>query len=234
MSDSAKYYEEKLYPLQNGVLNIVNNAKTPFFLTGGTALSRYYTHHRYSDDLDFFVNQRSDYSELVDIVLERLIAAETQGAFAVDRASLNKGTAYTQVYITMIEQPDVELKVEFINDIAQHYGDIVTVPVLGRVDSLRNILSNKLTALFRSEPKDIADIYVIALLQKDIDWREIVLEAKSKEVGADPEVIHDILRSFPVEQLNRIRWIKRPDFNAFSRTIGVIAEDILYGRNSSL
>lgn len=234
MSDSAKYYEEKLYPLQNGVLNIVSNAKTPFFLTGGTALSRYYTHHRYSDDLDFFVNRRADYSELIDIILERLIAAEAQSVFNVDISSINKGEAYTQVYVTMIEHPEVELKIEFINDIAMHYGDIVNVPVLGQVDSLRNILSNKLTALFRSEPKDVADIYAIAAHWNNIDWHEIALEAKTKEVGADPEVLYDILRSFPIDQLDRIKWIKRPDNSIFSKAILTIADNILYGRKTHL
>lgn len=61
MNVSGKYYEKSLYPLQNGVLSIVQNAAgTPFFLTGGTALSRYYTHHRYSDGLDFFVIRKKE------------------------------------------------------------------------------------------------------------------------------------------------------------------------------
>ena len=91
MNVSAKYYEEKLYPLQNGVLNIVKSAKTPFFLTGGTALSRYYTHHRYSDDLDFFVNNDPEYTKHVDTILQKLIRAESKGVFRLDRNSLNKG-----------------------------------------------------------------------------------------------------------------------------------------------
>ncbi|MDR2095073.1 MAG: nucleotidyl transferase AbiEii/AbiGii toxin family protein [Treponema sp.] len=32
----------------------MNRCGTHFFLTGGTALSRAYYPHRYSDDLDFF------------------------------------------------------------------------------------------------------------------------------------------------------------------------------------
>jgi predicted nucleotidyltransferase component of viral defense system len=32
-----------------------------FYLTGGTALSRAYLNHRYSDDLDFFVNAVNDF-----------------------------------------------------------------------------------------------------------------------------------------------------------------------------
>jgi predicted nucleotidyltransferase component of viral defense system len=51
----SQYYEEKLYPLQNGVLSILSQSGTDFFLTGGTALSRGYYNHRYSDDLDFFL-----------------------------------------------------------------------------------------------------------------------------------------------------------------------------------
>jgi predicted nucleotidyltransferase component of viral defense system len=39
---------------------VQNAAGTPFFLTGGTALSRYYTHHRYSDGLDFFVIRKKE------------------------------------------------------------------------------------------------------------------------------------------------------------------------------
>ncbi|MDR1421550.1 MAG: nucleotidyl transferase AbiEii/AbiGii toxin family protein, partial [Coriobacteriales bacterium] len=36
---------------------VVQSCKTPFYLTGGTALSRIYYAHRFSDDLDFFVNR---------------------------------------------------------------------------------------------------------------------------------------------------------------------------------
>ena len=56
----AKYYREKLYPFQDGVLNIVKKSGTPFYLTGGAALSRGYFDHRYSYDLDLFVTQLSE------------------------------------------------------------------------------------------------------------------------------------------------------------------------------
>jgi len=38
----------------------VKKSGTPFYLTGGTALSRGYFNHRYSDDLDLFVNNHKD------------------------------------------------------------------------------------------------------------------------------------------------------------------------------
>ncbi|MCP4129800.1 MAG: nucleotidyl transferase AbiEii/AbiGii toxin family protein [bacterium] len=66
MDSYEKFYREKLYPFQDGVLNIVKKLKTPFYLTGGTALSRCYYNHRFSDDLDFFVNNEKGYSSYVD------------------------------------------------------------------------------------------------------------------------------------------------------------------------
>ena len=51
------FYTTTLYPLQDRVFQVLKALHTPFYLTGGTALSRGYYNHRYSDDLDFFVNQ---------------------------------------------------------------------------------------------------------------------------------------------------------------------------------
>ncbi len=46
-----------LTPTQRQVLDILakNSKFTSFYLTGGTALSEYYLHHRLSEDLDFFL-----------------------------------------------------------------------------------------------------------------------------------------------------------------------------------
>ena len=48
------FYQDKLYPFQDKILKILGKADTEFYLTGGTALSRFLLNHRYSDDLDFF------------------------------------------------------------------------------------------------------------------------------------------------------------------------------------
>ena len=215
------------------MLSIVKKAGTPFFLTGGTALSRYYTHHRYSDDLDFFVIQDIEYAKHVNLILQNLMDSESTGLIILDHHSVNKGKAYTQLFVKDSERSEIELKVEFINDVAAHYGVISQDPVLGRIDSLRNILSNKLTALFRSEPKDVVDIHAIAI-QNHFNWKNIVTEAKSKEVGADPETIYDILNSFPLEYIETIKWISRPDAEMFKHEIRTIADDILLGKDNSL
>jgi len=46
------------------------------------------------------------------------------------------------------------------------------------------------------------DIHAIAV-QNHFNWKNIVTEAKSKEVGADSETIYDILNSFPPEYIEK-------------------------------
>ena len=79
MSPLDAFYVENLYPLQNGVLQIVDKLGSPFYLTGGTALSRGYYDHRYSDDLDLFVNQNDDFA----LAASRLVRAVT-GTFRTE------------------------------------------------------------------------------------------------------------------------------------------------------
>jgi len=43
-----------------------------FYLTGGTALGRHYLNHRYSDDLDLFVNRNTDFKKLTDVIISRI------------------------------------------------------------------------------------------------------------------------------------------------------------------
>ncbi|MDE0220419.1 MAG: nucleotidyl transferase AbiEii/AbiGii toxin family protein [Spirochaetaceae bacterium] len=72
MHESEAYYEEILYPLQNGVLTTLATCEAPFYLTGGTALHRHYFKLRYSEDLDLFVNQDTGFGGYVDRALTTL------------------------------------------------------------------------------------------------------------------------------------------------------------------
>ncbi len=49
--EQINFYEKILY-LQDEIFSMMESDK--FYLTGGTCLSRFYYHHRYSDDLNFF------------------------------------------------------------------------------------------------------------------------------------------------------------------------------------
>ena len=68
------FYTQYLYPLQDQVLERINKLETGFYLTGGTAASRGYLQHRYSDDLDFFVNDAADFYLWTERVIHALSA----------------------------------------------------------------------------------------------------------------------------------------------------------------
>ena len=63
------YYFKKLYPLQDKIFQVLNKLDTDFYLTGGTAASRGYLNHRFSDDLDFFVNDDNRFGLWVERVI---------------------------------------------------------------------------------------------------------------------------------------------------------------------
>jgi hypothetical protein len=219
----STYYEESLYPLQDGVLNITSSCKTHFYLTGGTALSRAYYHHRYSDDLDFFVNNDSDYTEQVDIIL----AALTNNGFTIDVESRIKNTTFNSLKVGW-KQSDALLKLDFVNDSTPHFGDIIETALFDRTDPIRNILSNKLSALFRYAAKDVADIREIAL-HESINWPDIIREAREKEGGVDTPIIGEIMRGMPQKEFDGVIWTEKPEWAAFCKDIERIVLDMMSG-----
>jgi hypothetical protein len=94
-----EYYEEKLYPLQDGILNLVRELKIPFYLTGGTALSRPYFRHRSSDELDLFVNSDENYGDYVVQFYNELIKKEKENLFKLDYDKLRRGEYYSQFFL---------------------------------------------------------------------------------------------------------------------------------------
>lgn len=230
MNSQERFYTEILYPFQDGVLNIVKKSNIPFYLTGGTALSRGYLNHRYSDDLDLFMNQRDDYALHVQRLLEEFGKSK---AFTIDHNRLQKQKDYTQfILYKNIGQDRIDLKIDVVNDIASHFGGFVEHPVLGTIDSWQNILSNKLAAVFRYEPKDIVDIWAISK-KFNFSWMEVIQEAKTKEAAVDPVAICKILKSFPKDLLSTIKWPSPIDFNMISEDLDQIAVCILYGKDNA-
>jgi len=57
--NNTNFYFDILYPMQDQALRVIRSVNTEFYLTGETAASRVYLQHRFSDDLDLFVNDDS-------------------------------------------------------------------------------------------------------------------------------------------------------------------------------
>ena len=212
----------------------MKKSATPFYLTGGTALSRGYFGHRFSDDLDFFTNCNNNYSSWVESMFKKLETFQSTGFFSIDYDKVRKSKDFARFFLfKSAGSCRIDLKIDFVNDVAAHYGGFVEHKILGRLDSWRNILSNKLSAIFRYEAKDIADIRTISKSEK-FHWRELIREAKSKEAGVDPVAIAKILQSFPPNLLPTIKWTIPPDPDEFCSDLTIIAKDILAGRANTL
>ncbi len=225
----SEYYEESLYKLQNGILNTVKNLNVPFYLTGGTALSRGYYNHRYSDDLDFFVNQDTKFNFYVNSILEGL---QKKGFFWSTDIGFVKSIDF---FSLVVQHPNFNnrLKLDFVNDIAAHFGDIVKTPVYYKTDSIRNILSNKVTALFRMSAKDVVDIHEICT-HENFQWDEIFSEVRQKELGIEPSETAEIISGFPKNAFDSIKWIHPMKYEQMMKNLEVISKDMLSLSKNSL
>ena len=218
------FYTDNLYPFMDRVLSLLRAAESSFYLTGGTALGRHYLHHRYSDDLDLFVNQATDFRDQIRKALDVLRRGEI--AFEV-------GTASDDFVRILACQSKMSLKIDFINDVAFHYGDLQEAVFYHRIDHWRNILSNKLCALPRREPKDMADILTLAR-RFSFAWPEVFSEARQKDLWVEPIEIARMIQEFPVELLEGLKWVHPFDRSVCSEALKALHLDIFHGRSNSL
>lgn len=229
MTIYSEFYEESLYPLQNGVLNTIKTLNVPFYLSGGTALSRGYYNHRHSEDLDFFVNRDPHFIDYTQKIVETL---KNEGYVWDKETEEIKNPDYVSLFVHKKEGKD-RLKIDFVNDVEAHFGEIKKTNVYYRTDAIQNILSNKITALYRISEKDAVDIHEIAL-HENFNWKEILNEANEKEVGLELKYLVEILNGLPKSAFDKIKWIKHYDYTFVKENLLQISEDLLKGNDNSL
>lgn len=215
----------KLYQLQDKFLSWWLSLGLPFYLTGGTALGRFYLNHRFSDDLDFFTNANAQYTNSITELNRKI-----KGQFEVNMQQSLFADDFTRFFIT---EDDHFLKIELVNDI-EYYAGKPTPYKYGFIDTPLNILSNKLTALVgRDEPKDIFDIIHIST-NYSFNWKDVFYHAKQKATINELDV-EQRLASFPVEWLENVNWLTTPiNIEQYRRNLNTIANDFLLGNDNSL
>jgi hypothetical protein len=212
------YFFERLYPLQDEVLRTLSAAETGFYLSGGTAASRGYLQHRFSEDLDLFVNDDSSFGLWAARFIDRLVARRGwQTRVLLREARL--------VRLEVVAGPTA-LKVEMVNDVPAHIGSVTAHPQLGRLDSAENILANKLTALAdREEPKDLADVWAFCC-RLGLPLSRALDDASSKAAGLFPPALARGLLSASHSDWELIRWIDAPDPVAFVADLRRLGEEL--------
>ncbi|MBI5196577.1 MAG: nucleotidyl transferase AbiEii/AbiGii toxin family protein [Nitrospirae bacterium] len=213
----AEYYNKILYPLQDKVIPVFKD--TPFYLTGGTTLSRGYYNHRYSDDLDYFVNDHTDFQGIAEKQIKQLGDVFTEIKVAV------KDTNFCRIFVG-----EEKLKVELINDVPSHIGALVNHPVLGLIDSKENILANKITAVSdRTLPKDIVDVFF--LLNDGLSIKKALTDAGSKAAGISPLLIAKIFAEFDYSILDtEVKWVAPVSSESIKHFLNKLSLAIIEGK----
>jgi hypothetical protein len=212
------------------VLRLIAPLDPGFFLTGGPALSRAYYPHRYSDDLDFFINKSDRFDEQADLILATL----REGGFSWPE---HEHFLRNKTFITIeVHSPEynAKLKIDFVNDSVPMFGEVQNTAFFPRVDSKRNILSNKLSAIFRSEGKDVADIRELALHEK-FNWPQMINEGREKDGGLELALLSRMLETVPEWAYKKVIWHDPvPTWEQFKADIDIIAHDMINCVDNSL
>ncbi len=210
-------YENTLYPLQDKVLSLIDSLGTSFYLTGGTALSRFHFKHRYSDDLDFFVNNDLKFRDYIKMIIQSIAGHGLK--YIVEK----KDESFCRLTIEEL------LKVDFVNDVPAYHGavELRASGPYSKIDNPMNILANKITAFSdRDEPKDISDIWIISK-KLPVDWKSIFTSADSKAAGINAPLIAKKIEEYNLAGLDRVKWISRPSNEEFKKDMDKVVEGIL-------
>lgn len=209
---------QELYALQDRIMDLIFSLDNSFYLTGGTALHRFYYGLRYSDDLDLFVNDDDLFSEYVREVIDLL----ENKHIAVEHTV--KSRDFHRLFV------DGLLQLDFVNDRVHREGKSIKFDKV-RVDNIFNILTNKLGAIIgRDEEKDIFDLFAIAR-HESFEWSE-ALSVANKKTNIEKEILIYRLEAFPLVWLDNIKKVKPFDINR--EMIDQICDDIIKEAKNSL
>lgn len=164
-----------LLPHQIEILKLffITSFAKPFFLTGGTALSAFYLAHRDSKDLDFFSLDKYDLQQL------EVVIADIAQKMDCEISTKVKSDTYNEIYL---ENENWRQRIDIVKEQPKRFGNVVEVEGI-RVDSLENIGSNKINAIFgRLEIKDYIDLYSI-ITQTKHTFEELFELARQKDLG---------------------------------------------------
>ena len=150
-SKELKFYQKEVYSLQDKIFKIASVYEDKIYLTGGTALSRFYFNHRLSEDLDFFTTTND-----LKLIANDLIGRLKDEGFSIE---INKLDVYFSRFT--IDTQKFSLKIELVKEHNQ-WGSLTKTAHNIFINSLEDIGANKITAFEdRAEFKDIIDLYYI-------------------------------------------------------------------------
>jgi predicted nucleotidyltransferase component of viral defense system len=143
--------------------------KKHFYLTGGTALSEYYLHHRYSEDLDFFSDEEI-VPQSIQIILKKI--QRKLGFSRIDyQQSYNRNLFFLHFADGGVLKTEFTFYPFTVIELAKDVDGI-------RIDSLLDIAVNKAFTIYQTpRGRDFIDLYLIIVKEK---WNLSDLLKKSR------------------------------------------------------
>jgi predicted nucleotidyltransferase component of viral defense system len=140
-----------------------------FYLSGGTALAAFHLEHRISEDLDLFSAEEFTVEAVLGFL--RSLTAVTK---------IEYERKFDRRLFLLHYGPSEALKVEFTHyPFPTGHAGIVCEGL--SIDSLQDILSNKLAAMTdRQDAKDYVDVYCAFRKRPDLDIENVMREAEQK------------------------------------------------------
>ena len=150
-----------------------------FFLTGGTALSAFYLHHRMSNDLDLFSLQQVNLPELGFWI---------RGFWPGESVVIKEGPHFLSC---LILQTKIDLLIDPLSIDENRPIEFFENGHQLQIDTIQSIVSNKLCAcVSRTEPKDYVDLYAIFKKLPEIEYETVYAMAKKKDaIFEDPPTV---------------------------------------------
>jgi predicted nucleotidyltransferase component of viral defense system len=211
---------EILTPFQQQLLKSIGGSpiRDQFYLTGGTALSAFYLHHRYSEDLDLFTADPLAVTRVAPVLQD--IAK-----------NLNAQISFTRTLGSFLEcffegDSGERVKMDFAQDSPYRLQPtLLDIEYDVYVDNATDIACNKLSALFdRAEPKDFVDVFFVC--QELMPFTELEELARQKYVGID-----DYWLSVAMQRISQVdilpRMIKPLDLDELQVFFLSLAQEII-------
>lgn len=211
---------ELLTPFQQQLLKSIGSSpiRDQFYLTGGTALSAFYLHHRYSEDLDLFTADPLAVTRVAPVLQD--IAKD-----------LNAQVSFTRTLGSFLEcfferDSGERVKMDFAQDSPYRLQPtLLDTEYNVYVDNATDIACNKLSALFdRAEPKDFVDVFFVC--QELMPFAELEELTRQKHVGID-----DYWLSVAMQRISQVgilpRMIKPLDLDELQAFFLSLAQEII-------
>ncbi len=169
---------KELTAIQTRVLGVFASTSESehFYMTGGTALAAFYLNHRISEDLDLFTPEE----RLVGYMGDRF-----KGNLEKEGFEVKVIRRFQSFYEMVVGMRGESVRIQLAFDSPFHFEEPWESEIGVKVDSLIDIATNKLLALYgRSEIKGFCRC-IFLIKEKGLTIEELIEKAKQKDLGLD-------------------------------------------------